>query len=54
VIHVYGKSRVRVFANQTIYNNQSKSFDEHHSHPVESEANAMPAKIDLVLDAPTP
>ncbi len=47
VIHVYGNARVRVFAQHSVY--EDKAWAECRSHPVESEANKMPAKIDLVL-----
>ena len=44
VIQVYGNARVRVFAIQSVYG-------KYRSQPVESEADKMPAKIDLVLSS---
>lgn len=51
-IHVYGNSRVRVFARQLVY--RDKTWSEYRSQPAESEANKMSAKIDLVLSSEKP
>jgi hypothetical protein len=52
VIQVYGNSRVPVFANQLVY--QEKAWAEYRSHPMESEANKISSKIDLVLTSLKP
>jgi hypothetical protein len=52
VIHVYGRSRVRVFANELVY--KDKAWSEYRSQPAESEANKIPVKIDLVLSSQKP
>lgn len=51
-IHVYGNSRVRVFAHQLLY--RDKGWSEYRSQPAESAANKMPTKIDLVLNSQKP
>jgi hypothetical protein len=54
VIHVYGNSRVRVFAAQLVDNEKEKRTDTYYSHPVEAEASKVPEKLDLVLTSPKP
>jgi hypothetical protein len=49
VIHIYGSSRVRVFAEQFVDNPKKKWWDTRYSRPVESEIGKIPDKIDLVL-----
>jgi len=53
-IHLYGSSRVRVFAEQFVDNPKKKWWDTYYSRRFESEANKMPADVDLVLDSPKP
>jgi len=52
VIHVYGKSRVRVFANNLVH--RDNAWTEYRSQPSESEANKMSANINLVLTSQKP
>ena len=52
VIHVYGNSRVRVFANQLVH--KDNAWSEYRSQPAESEANKAPANINLVLSSQKP
>jgi hypothetical protein len=47
VIHLYGDSRVRLFAEK--YVNEANSLVRYHSAPFESQAGKMPENIDLVL-----
>jgi len=54
VIHVYGGSRVRVFAERSVDDPKTKWWDMRYSHPVESEIGKMPDKIDLVLNSAKP
>lgn len=53
-IHLYGSSRVRVFAEQFVDNPKKKWWDTYYSRRFESEASKMPADVDLVLDSPKP
>lgn len=53
-IHLYGDSRVRVFAEQFLDNPKKKWWDTFYSHPFESEASNIPAEIDLVLASSKP
>lgn len=53
-IHLYGNSRVRVFAEQFVDNPKKKWFDTVYSHPVESQVDKMPDRIDLVLTSEKP
>jgi hypothetical protein len=54
VIHVYGNSRVRLFAAQLVDNEKEKRTDTYYSRPVEAEASKVPEKLDLVLTSPKP
>ena len=54
VIHLHGNSRVRLFGEQSLYNEKTKSQQSYYSHPVESDVGKVPDKIDLVLNSPTP
>ncbi len=54
MIHVYGNSRVRLFAAQLVDNEKEKRTDTYYSHPVEAEASKVPEKLDLVLTSPKP
>jgi hypothetical protein len=54
VIHVYGSSRVRVFAEQFVDNPKKKWWDTRYSRAVESEIAKIPDKIDLVLTSAKP
>lgn len=54
VIHLYGNSRVRLFAEQFVHNEKRKWQDTYYSHPVESEARKMPDKVSLALTPPKP
>ena len=53
-IHLYGSSRVRVFAEQFVDNPKKKWWDTRYSRRFESDASKMPADVDLVLDSPKP
>jgi len=52
VIHVYGRSHVRVFAAQYVENEKTKRTDTYFSHPVEAAADKVPENIELVLTSP--
>jgi hypothetical protein len=54
VIHLYGNSRVRVFAAQYVENEKTKQTDTYYSHPVEAAADKVPENIQLVLTSPQP
>lgn len=54
VIHVYGNSRVRLFAEQSVENAKENRSYSHHSQPVESEAGKIPETLDLVLTSAKP
>jgi hypothetical protein len=51
-IHLYGNSRVRLFAEQFVHNNNKQ--DRYYSSRMESEADKMSDKVSLVLNAPKP
>lgn len=53
-IHLYGDSRVRVFAEQFVDNPKKKWWDTYYSPRFELEASKMPAEIDLVLSSLKP
>lgn len=52
VIHVYGNSSVRVFANQFVDDAKWNHASTYYSHPVESEASKLPDEIDMVMTSP--
>lgn len=52
VIHVYGRSRVRVFSAQYVDNGKTKRTDTYYSQPVEAAADKVPENIELVLTSP--
>jgi hypothetical protein len=52
VIHVYGRSRVRVFAAQYVDNEKTKRTDTYYSQPVEAAADKVPENIQLILTSP--
>jgi hypothetical protein len=56
IIHLYGNSRVRLFAEQFVYNAKKawSEQDTYYSHPVESEIDKIPDKMDLVLTSLKP
>jgi hypothetical protein len=54
LIHLYGDSRVRVFAEQFVDNDKKKWWDTYYSHPVESEVGKIPDTINLVLTSSKP
>ena len=54
VIHVYGNSRVRLFAEQSVENAKENRSYSHYSQPIESEADKIPEKLDLVLTSAKP
>jgi len=51
IIHLYGNTRVRLFAEQYAY--QEKLQVRHRSQTIESDANKTPDTIDLVLNSET-
>ncbi len=53
-IHLYGDSRVRVFAEQSVDNPKKEWWDTVYSHRLESEASEVPSEVDLVLGASKP
>lgn len=53
-LHLYGASRVRVFAEQFVSNPKKNRQDTYHSRRFESAANKIPAEIDLVLASSKP
>jgi hypothetical protein len=54
LVHVYGHSRVRVFAEQFVDNAKKKWWDTYYSHPVEAEVGKLPDEVHLVLTSPKP
>jgi hypothetical protein len=54
VIHVYGSSRVRVFAWQSVEEDKGKRTGTYYSHPVESAASKIPDELNLVPTFPKP
>jgi hypothetical protein len=50
-IHLYGNSRVRLFAQQLVDNDKTKWFDTYRSRPVESDASKVADDISLVLSS---
>lgn len=54
VIHVYGNSRVRVFAAQYVDDEKHKRTDTYYSHPVEAAAGRIPENLELILTSPQP
>jgi hypothetical protein len=54
VIHVYGTSRVRVFAEQAVNNDKEQRMDTYYSRPVESVATKVPDELNLVLTSTKP
>lgn len=54
VIHLYGRSRVRVFAAQDVDDEKAKRTDTYYSQPVEAAADKVPEDIQLVLTSPKP
>jgi hypothetical protein len=51
VVHLYGSSRVRVFAEQIVSPDEGPPFNYAYSHPVESAADTVPNRIELVLNS---
>ncbi|HKV23049.1 MAG TPA: hypothetical protein VJN93_00520 [Candidatus Acidoferrum sp.] len=49
IIHVYGNSRVRVFAAQYVENEKTKHNDLYYSLPIEATADKVPENVQLVL-----
>lgn len=54
VIHLFGDSRVRVYAEQFVGNDKKQWPDTYYSHRVESEVAKMPDKMNLVLTSAKP
>jgi hypothetical protein len=54
VIHLYGSSRVRVFADLDVGGEKTGRAGTYYSKPVESAASDIPAEVDLVLASSTP
>lgn len=54
VIHVYGNSRVRVFAWQSVDDDKGKRTGTYYSHPVKSAANKIPDELSFVLTSAKP
>ena len=54
VIHVYGRSRVRVFAWQSVDDDKGKRKGTYYSHLVESAASEIPDELNLVLTSAKP
>jgi hypothetical protein len=52
VVHLYGNSRVRLYAEQIVYRTERR--ERYYSHRVESEIGKMPEKVNLVLTSPKP
>jgi hypothetical protein len=50
-IHLYGNSRVRLFA---VHGGEHKPDKEVYSHKVETAASNMPERVKLVLDSGQP
>ena len=54
VTHVYGNSRVRVFAWQSVDDDKGKRTGTYYSHPAESAANKIPDELTFVLTSAKP